>query len=342
MPNTKNALIRYQALDNCFSNTGRKFYIADLLECCNKALRDFDSISDGIRKRQLFNDIKFMESPQGWSIPLERNKDGKKVFYRYSDAMFSIKNEPINVLEAEQIKAALLVFQRVKGLPQFKWMHTLVLKLEKDFQLQMTDRECISFDNNEYLMGIEHIGALFNAILYKRVLSIDYQSFNSAQSKTIVLIPYYLKQFNNRWFLFGKSPNYDSLTNLALDRIDSIEELDFSYETTSLDFDEYFEDVLGVTVLAEAELTKITFRVSESLAPYIQTKPIHGSQKQLSENPDEFIFTIELLPNYELETHLLAFGEDLTVLEPEDFRDKLRDRLFKSIEKYSKVSFERQ
>lgn len=341
MPITKNAFIRYQALDRCFSNTARKFYVVDLLEYCNNALADYDSNSSGIRKRQLFDDIKFMESSQGWNIPLERVKDGKKVYYRYSDTKFSINNEPINVLEAEQIKAALLVFKRVKGLPQFKWMHALVLKLEKDFQLQTTERECISFDTNEYLKGIEHIGTLFNAILYKRVLSIVYQSFNSTQSTTIVLSPYYLKQFNNRWFLFGKSNDYDTMTNLALDRIVSIEELDLPYQTSTLDFDEYFEDVLGVTVPEEAKLTKIIFRVAESLAPYIQTKPIHGSQKQLSKNSKEFLFSIEVLPNYELEKHLLAFGEDLIVIEPHDFRNKIRDRLLKSIKKYKSISCEK-
>jgi hypothetical protein len=38
MPLDKNALIRCQALDRCFSNTARKFYITDLLEYCNRTL----------------------------------------------------------------------------------------------------------------------------------------------------------------------------------------------------------------------------------------------------------------------------------------------------------------
>jgi hypothetical protein len=136
-----------------------------------------------------------MESVHGWSIPLERVKDGKKMFDRYVDPSFSISNEPINVLEAEQIKAALLVFQRIKGLPQFKWMHALVLKLEKEFQLQRMNRAFISFDNNEYLKGIEYLGALFNAIVYKRVFNIKYQSFRSIETKTLQVTPYYLNPF---------------------------------------------------------------------------------------------------------------------------------------------------
>ena len=62
----KNAQIRYQVLDRCFRNTGRIYFIDDLLEECNKALLNFDSTSKGIQRRQLFDDIRFMESEQGW------------------------------------------------------------------------------------------------------------------------------------------------------------------------------------------------------------------------------------------------------------------------------------
>lgn len=82
-------------------------------------------------------------------------------------------------------------------------------------------------------------------------------------------------------------------------------------------------------------------RVSDALAPYIRTKPIHGSQKELSPISGENLFAIEVVPNYELEKHLLAFGEDLIVIEPHDFRNKIRDRLLKSIKKYKSITFEK-
>ena len=34
-----------------------------------------------------------------------------------------------------------------------------------------------------------------------------------------IIHPYYLKQFNNRWFLFGLNDQYKTISNLALDRI---------------------------------------------------------------------------------------------------------------------------
>ena len=340
MPNTKNALVRYLTLDNCFSNTLRKFYIADLLNHCNAALLAYDSNSDGIRKRQLFEDIKFMESVQGWSIPLERFRDGKKVFYRYSNPKFSIKNEPINLLEAEQVKAALVVFQRIKEIPEFKWMQSLVLKLELGFQLNPAERSCISFDSNRFLKGVEYLETLFHAILHKHVLKIKYQSFGNTKAKSLILHPHYLKQFNNRWFLFGKNPDFETVSNLALDRIVSFKELDLPFVESGIDYEVYFEDIVGVTFPVDSELTKIIFRASPTLAPYIQTKPIHSSQKQLSEGAEGCVFSVEVLPNYELERHLLAYGQELIVLEPKWLRNKMQNRLLSAIKQYNKLSFE--
>ena len=57
MSTNKNALIRYQVLDRCFRNIGKMYFWEDLLEECNKALIDFDPNSNGIQRRQLFDDI---------------------------------------------------------------------------------------------------------------------------------------------------------------------------------------------------------------------------------------------------------------------------------------------
>lgn len=69
-----------------------------------------------------------MESSQGWNIPLERIKDGRKKIFRYKDLAFSINNQPLNELEAEQLKSAMFVLKRFKGLPQFKWINELLPK----------------------------------------------------------------------------------------------------------------------------------------------------------------------------------------------------------------------
>jgi len=85
MSTNKQAIIRYQALDKCFNNRGRKFFMPDLIEVCNNAIYEQTGIKNGVKKRQIFADITFMESEEGWAIPLERLREGRRVYYRYSD-----------------------------------------------------------------------------------------------------------------------------------------------------------------------------------------------------------------------------------------------------------------
>ena len=101
MPTNKNASIRYQALDKCFQRTNKKYFIEDLIEACNEALYEFNGLrrntkeKSSVKRRQIFDDIKYMESEAGWQISLERKKEGKRIYYRYKDPNFSIKMQPL-------------------------------------------------------------------------------------------------------------------------------------------------------------------------------------------------------------------------------------------------------
>ncbi|MDT0677009.1 helix-turn-helix transcriptional regulator [Autumnicola musiva] len=332
---TKNALIRYQTLNRCFRNPGRRYSINDLLEECNKSLAELNVYTEGIKKRQLYEDIKFMESSQGWSIPLARLKEGRSVFFKYEDQNFSINNQPINELEAEQLKSAMSVLQRFKGLPQFKWINELLPKIDQAFNFSEDTSGIISFDNNEFLKGLEFIDPLFNAILYNKTVKILYQSFKNPEPVSIIFSPYHLKEYNNRWFVYGKNSEYDNMVNLALDRFETVEEFDGIYETTDINFEEYFEDTIGVSIIQGQEPEKIKLRIDNSLWPYIETKPIHGSQKVLIRKEDYTDILLELIPNYELESQILHFGEKVEVLEPLSLRQKINNRIKSLFEKYN-------
>ncbi|MDR0938120.1 MAG: hypothetical protein LBN29_02025 [Mediterranea sp.] len=67
MATNKQAQIRYQALDRRFNNFGRHYFIEDLVEACNKALLEYEGILDGVRERQVQDDIAHKESDAGWS-----------------------------------------------------------------------------------------------------------------------------------------------------------------------------------------------------------------------------------------------------------------------------------
>ena len=85
MPTNKNAQIRYQALDKCLGNWARRYYIEDLIEACNEALYIYNGDSGkelGVKKRQVQEDLKFIESEEGYRMTIEAVQDGHKKYYR--------------------------------------------------------------------------------------------------------------------------------------------------------------------------------------------------------------------------------------------------------------------
>jgi len=103
--------------------------------------------------------------------------------------------------------------------------------------------------------------------------------------------------------------------------LDSCKEV---YENCSIDFTEYFEDIIGVTNDLDREPEKVLIELSGSILPYIKSKPMHGSQK-IKGN----ILEINVKLNYELVATLLSFGDQVKVLQPESLVNQIKEKINK-------------
>jgi predicted DNA-binding transcriptional regulator YafY len=336
MASNKNALIRYKVLDNCFRNPGKRYFINDLIKECENVLLEIDSESNGISRRQIFEDISFMESKEGWSIELAKIRDGKKVYYRYVDMSFSINNMPLNEVEINQLKSAVNILSQFKGMPQFEWVNELVPKLQQGIATNEESAAIIEFDNNQYLKGIENLGLLHNAIYYKKVLNVSYQPFENDTPFDVEIHPYFLKQYNNRWFLFGYNPEKEKYDwNLAIDRIVSIKEMKRKYQKNNkLNWQEYFEDIIGVTKPIDAIPEKVVLHFYGRTGNYMETKPLHGSQKSKWIDKNTLEVTLDIIINYELERLILSYAESVEVKKPKSLIVIIKNRLKAALTNY--------
>ena len=335
MPTNKNAFIRYKTLDKCFRNSGKRYFIDDLIDECNKILIEIDPNSKGISRRQIFDDIAFMERSEGWGINLIRHRAGKKVFYRYEDLSFSINNMPLNEVEVSQLKGAMETLSQFKGMPQFDWIADLIPKLNQGI-IPKDQTPLMAFEDNEFLKGKEFVGELYQAIRFQKVMKIIYQPFESIDPYEFIFHPYFLKQYNNRWFVFGYNPAVDKYDwVLALDRISTLEEINQLYvKNTKIDWTEYFEEIVGVTKPENISPISIKIHFYGRTGYYIVTKPIHGSQKSRWLTEGVLEIRIELIPNYEFERLILSYADTAKVIEPENLRERIMKRLMDGFSQY--------
>lgn len=312
-----------------------KYTFNDLLKEVNKALETYDSSTNGVGRATLYADIQFMESIEGWNIDLWKSKSGREVYYTYSDPQFSINNMPINGVEVNYLKDSLLLLSQFKGMPQFEWIEEVIPKLQQGI-IQEKPNYILSFDANQYLKGIEWLGTLYNAIAYKKVMIITYQDFKSNEPYVLEIHPYYLKQYNNRWFLFGYNTSHERpIWNLALDRIVAMKESKIKYRPNKeIDWEEYFDDIIGVTKPENGKVEKIELLFAPISLQYVLTKPLHGSQKKIKEDENGLLVGLEVMVNIEFISLILSFGEKVKVIKPQFLKNEIHRKLHEAIIQY--------
>ena len=331
----KLALIRYKTIDECLKNRFRNWTLDNLIDKVSNALYEYEGIDSGISKRTIQLDIQNMRSEKlGYNAPIIV-VDRK--FYTYGDENFSITNSPINNADMEKMKEIVSVLKHLNGFSYFDEMSDMIIKLENNLNKSAKKtKNYIQFENNKLLKGLEKINPLYQVILSQKALLIEYKSFKAQASQQQIYFPYLLKEYRNRWFLICKPKSQNHIVTLALDRIENFETLEKEHFQSydRVDFDTYFDDVIGVTKTIKDFAQKVIFIVDKANAPYVKTKPIHESQEIISEDQNGTTFSIQVVLNFELEREILGFGENIKVISPRLLVNKISKRLETATEKY--------
>lgn len=335
MPVNRNALVRYKTIDNCLRNRHRKWTLEDLIDACSEALYDYEGIDKGVSKRTVQMDIQIMRSDKlGYHAPIIVEE---KKYYTYSDRDYSITNIPLTDQDLGKLTEVVDILKQFKGFRHFQELSGMIQKLEDKIHVSKTnERPIIDLEKNENLKGLEHIDPIFQAISNKRCINITYRSFRARNSSTFAFHPALLKEFRNRWFVLGKKNMHDGFMLLALDRIEALEEsfhpvVEFK-ESTIQDF---FKDVVGVSVNEGEDTTEVVLAIDHSNAPYVLTKPIHHSQKLVQKNDQGIVVSIQVQLNFELEREILGFGESIKVISPSRLRSRIKGKLTHAIDLYN-------
>ena len=324
MPVDKQVLLRYQVLNDCFRNPYREYDIDDLVDACSEAMRRKLDMTAGVSKRTVQNDIANLQLPP-YSIRLDETfYRGKKRLYRYTDTNYSLPMYRMNDSERHKIQDAIYVLRDFEGEPLYDWARTVLMQVEGGL-LNETTKSVVSFQTNPDLKGLNLFNELLQAILSKRVLKINYAPFGKDPYQERIY-PYHLKQYNDRWYLIAQAVGYDTLAHYALDRIEDFEGIHMKYKEADVDFEEYFDDVIGVTVPQESS-QKILIKVYGSSANYVKTKPLHSTQTRVEEGDGYYFFSINVKPNYELDSKILSFGPNIEVLSPDSYRAHISEKI---------------
>lgn len=319
MPANKNALLRYKTIDNCLRNHYRRWTFDDLVEACSDALYEFEGIRKGVSMRTVQLDLQMMRSEKmGYNAPIEVY-DHK--YYRYADEDYSITNLPMSQYDYELMTEAVQLLRQFEHFDYFTEMSDIIGRLQDNLATSRGERRpIVDFERNPNLTGLRFLNPLYHYIAKKMTVRIAYKPFEREEEREFVAFPYLLKEYNNRWFLFCSSATNKRLYTLALDRIrqlDAVPEVSYE-EDAHFDPSTYFRDMIGVTRGLRTHLDVVRFEANAQWAPYIETKPLHASQKVVARDEERHtvVFEIKLILNNEFYARMLSFGAGVKVLSP--------------------------
>lgn len=337
----KNAIMRYKILDSLLSNRNRYYSISELLEKVNEAL-ELDGM-EPVSRRCIEKDLNTLECAP-YEAAIERVWYHGKKCIRYAEEGFSIFTKKLTEEEENLLSEVLNTIGQFDGLDTFEWLDGLKKRLDIK-----EHRRIIQFDSNPYFEGRNLIGSLFTAISNKQVLALKYHTFKDPQVKEVVVYPYLLKEYNNRWFLIVGVED-GTILNFALDRIDDFKPMPhIDYIEPDEDLESRFDDIVGVTLFKDKPTEDILLWVNEEGFQYVKTKPLHGSQRDVKGEEDKTMrekypalqggrfFRLQCILNYELEQLLMSKMNQLVVLEPATLKDSLINRIKKMDSLYSSI-----
>jgi predicted DNA-binding transcriptional regulator YafY len=337
----KNAIMRYKILDSLLSNRNRYYSISELLEKVNEAL-ELDGM-EPVSRRCIEKDLNTLECAP-YEAAIERVWYHGKKCIRYAEEGFSIFTKKLTEEEENLLSEVLNTIGQFDGLDTFEWLDSLKKRLDIK-----EHRRIIQFDSNPYFEGRNLIGSLFTAISNKQVLALKYHTFKDPQVKEVVVYPYLLKEYNNRWFLIVGVED-GTILNFALDRIDDFKPMPhIDYIEPDEDLESRFDDIVGVTLFKDKPTEDILLWVNEEGYQYVKTKPLHGSQRDVKGEEDKAVrerypalqggrfFRLQCILNYEIEQLLMSKMNQLVVLEPATLKDSLINRIKKMDSLYSSI-----
>ena len=186
--------------------------------------------------------------------------------------------------------------------------------------------------------GVENVQVILEAIDQRKGIECEYYSFNHKTVKHQLLIPYFLRTWEQRWYLAAEPDNHHhGISIFALERMENVKlTKDKMHPSNRITAEEYFDGCFGINHSDNQQPERIRIRIYGTQVEYVRALPIHESQREVETTPEWSIFEYKLVPCYNFYQQLLWHCEKLEVIEPLKIREELKSTIEKILGNYNR------
>ena len=275
--------------------------------------------------------ITLSEINEKWQNVYDADAIPRKTFDNYKhyiEDMFDINIDCIKSRNAYVIKDADAMY----GNKLKMWLlNSFAMSSMLAGNLQLRKR--IQFE--EIPTGIEFLEFLIHAMKENFVINLSYQAFYWEEAYLLVVQPYALKLFKQRWYLIART-NFDLIRLFSLDRIKELSLTDQTFKIPSdFNLEDYYANHFGI-VHDDGSVEILQLKVESEQAKYLKCLPWHASQRVVTEGDGFVVFEWELHLTFDLRQQIFSLGSKAEVLAPIWYRDEVNNELQKTLKNYAK------
>lgn len=180
----------------------------------------------------------------------------------------------------------------------------------------------------------EFLATVIDALKEFHQIKFTYQPYSRTNATPdIVVEPYFLKIFRQRWYVTGRNVKEDKIKTYALDRMKDVNVLQDVFEIPAdFDFDEYTKYSYGI-IFSQGEVKNVSIKTDSRQAKYLRALPLHHSQQEMIHDTYSiFSYRLRITPDFVQE--LLSYGPNIMVIDPPELKAMIITSLEDSISQY--------
>lgn len=179
-----------------------------------------------------------------------------------------------------------------------------------------------------------YLSQVISALRDRHPLRFTYRPYTRINpTRNVVIEPYFLKIFRQRWYVTGRNIADDRIKTYALDRMEevTVEASEF-HSADDFDAESFVKDSFGI-VFTQSEPREILLRTTPRQAKYLRALPLHHSQREeIHDNYSNFYYRLRLTSD--LVEQLLSMGPGVKVVSPPELKAMIVSSLRDTLEQY--------
>ena len=179
--------------------------------------------------------------------------------------------------------------------------------------------------------GTEYFNGILHAIQNQLVVTFQLNSYWQAASFRRC-VPKAIKESQNRYYLIAYDLDKNDFRNYGLDRISNFVITSEKQKTPEINVEAFYQHAFGIQCYNDP--VEIILEFANDQKQYIQSLPLHASQKIIKENNETFTVALFMHPTNDFVMEILRYGAICEVIEPPFLRDRIVNEIKNMKKKY--------